>query len=270
MMRRCRPLLGTFVDVTADGAEIIDAAFAEIARVHARLSAHEPDSELSRINLLAHRQPVQVSVETAEVLERALHWSRRTGGLFDVVKAGAESLAAGRIPRHAGQPSPESAHFTALTVDRYFVRLLAPACIDLGGIAKGYAVDHAIVAMRRAGAARGLVNAGGDLFAFGPEPWTVAVADPVMRRPAVELTLSNEALATSALVEGSDAHLPSGSAWISVTVRAPSACDADALTKIAWAAPWNIDGLLDQAGARAFGMRADHRVENIGSRELAA
>ena len=72
VIHRCRPLLGTFVEVTAENADIIDAAFAAIARVHALMSAHEPDSELSRLNRHAHRAPVEVSAETTEVLDRAL------------------------------------------------------------------------------------------------------------------------------------------------------------------------------------------------------
>ena len=270
MIRRCRPLLGTFVEITADASEAAEAGFASIARIHELMSAHEPESELSRINQVAHREPVEVSGDTRQVLERSLCWWRMSAGLFDVVTAGARSLAQGRLPRHSDQCDPGEADSSALIIEDGMVRLTAPACLDLGGIAKGHAVDCAVAAMRSCGASRGLVNAGGDLFGFGPEAWSVAVLDPRTRVPLVEVELHDEALATSAWIDGSAAHLPDGSQWTSVSVRAPSACDADALTKMVWAMPANVGELLDCASASAFGIRQDGVVEEIGQRAIAA
>ena len=270
MIRRCRPLLGTFVEITADATDAIEAGFAAIARIHELMSAHEQASELSRINRVAHREPVEVSAETREVLERALSWWRMSNGLFDIVAAGACSLADGRIPGHSDQCGPVETDSSALIIQDAQVRLAAPACLDLDGIAKGYAVDRAVAAMRSGGASRGLVNAGGDLFGFGHEPWSVTVVDPHTRVPFVEVELRDEALATSAWIDGSAAHLPGPSRWTSVTVRAPNACDADALTKIVWAMPCNVTELLDRAGASAFGIRRDGVVEEIRRQAIAA
>ena len=270
MNRRSRPLLGTYVEITADGREIIEAGFGAVERVHALMSAHDPESELIRINQFAHRAPVEVSAETIEVLERSVQWWRLSGGLFDVVAAGARSLAEGRIPRHSGQGHSAATDSSVLLLSGSTVQLTVAACLDLGGIAKGYAVDRAIAAMRRSGAARGLVNAGGDLFGFGAELWNIGVVDPVTRQPVAEVVLRNEALATSACIEGSSSHLPLGGNWSSVTVRAPSACDADALTKIVWAQPANVGQLLCRAGACAFGIRLDGSIEEIGMPALAA
>lgn len=268
MLHRCRPLLGTYVEVTADGIDAIDAAFEAIALTHRLMSAHEPGSEVSRINRFAHESPVEISDLTREVLERSLQWRKLSAGLFDVVEAGARSVEAGRIPQHADQPSPGSAQ---LSLDGNRARLSAPGCIDLGGIAKGYAVDQAVAAMRRAGASRGLVNAGGDLFAFGPDPWRVEVVHPQSRRPLVEVDLSNEALATSAVLsDGSAAHLPVGAEWMSVSVRAPNACDADALTKLVWSGHPDLMRLLIAFEAAALGTRSDGRVEAIVTESLAA
>jgi thiamine biosynthesis lipoprotein len=270
-MRRCRPLLGTYVEVTADDVEHVEAAFAAIARIHALMSAHESNSDISRINRLGHAGAVEVSNETRDVLERSLAWSQLSNGIFDIVRAGAQSLASRRIPRHEDQPAPEAADSSALALSANAVRLLAPACLDVGGIAKGFAVDQAVAAMRRAGAARGLVNAGGDLFAFGPEPRSAAVVHPQTRVPAVEVELIECGLATSALLgDGSGDHLPSGTDWMSVTVRAQSACDADALTKIAWAAPARLGELLNHWEAVAFGIRPNGLVEAIELNRLAA
>jgi thiamine biosynthesis lipoprotein len=207
---------------------------------------------------------------TALVIERALLWSQASCGVFDVVRAGKTALRTGLLPRHADQPLPEASHWTWLELQGRSVRLHRAGCIDLGGIAKGFAVDRAVAAMRCAGASGGLVNAGGDLFGFGREPWAVAVVEPLTRRPAVELELRNEALATSAIIDGSSAHLQRGARWTSVTVRAANACDADALTKIVWAAPDGLHELLGEAGASAFGIRADGRVEDLALEAVAA
>jgi len=270
-MRRCSPLLGTYVEVTADSAEAIDAAFAAVARIHRLMSAHDPESEVGRINRFGHREPVEVSDETRDVLMRCLHWWRVSGGRFDVVRAGAEAFERGRIPRFVGQAGPATADSSLLSLSGNVVRLAVPACLDFGGIAKGFAVDQAVAAMRRAGAQRGLVNAGGDLSGFGPESWPVAIVDPATRLPAVKVELSNEALATSAIhQDGTAPHLPSRSRWVSVTVRAPNACDADALTKIVWMEAAAASKLLAGAGAAAFGIDASGQVEAIDKQALAA
>src|SRR5437870_12383606 len=101
IVRRCRPLLGTFVEVAAEREEAIEAAFAAVSQVHRLMSAHEPDSDVSRINRFAHLRPVAVHEWTARVIERALFWSKRTEGAFDVVRAGKAALERGLMPRHA-------------------------------------------------------------------------------------------------------------------------------------------------------------------------
>ena len=275
-MKRCRPLLGTFVEIECDSAEAIDAAFAAVEHVHRMMSAHNPDSELSKVNHSAHRIPITVSEPTAAVLLRAAHWASVTDGDFDIVRAGGGAVARGGLPIHPGQPQPDPlADWTALRVDGLTVTLDRPACLDVGGIAKGYAVDQAVDVMRRVGATRGLVNAGGDLRSFGSAPWPVAVVDPLTRRPHVMIALDNEALATSAGVPGNGAgldfsHLPSsGRRWLSVSVRAPNACDADALTKVVWAIGEGAAPLLLNHGAGAFAIDAHRRVIPLG-RDLAA
>ena len=270
-MKRCRPLLGTFVEVESDSSAAIDAAFAAVEQIHRLMSAHDPASELSRVNRSAHHTPVTVSAPTAAVLRRAMHWAKLSGGAFDCVRAGRAAIARGALPLHPGQPLPDpAADWCALRLTGHAVTLATPACVDLGGIAKGYAVDLAINAMRRAGAARGLVNAGGDLRGFGEQPWPVAVADPRTRRPLVMIALDNAALATSAGLprarDGLDfAHLPGSlRRWLSVSVRAPNACDADALTKILWTMGDRAGGLLLDHGAEAFAIGVDRRLVPLG------
>lgn len=270
-MRRCRPLLGTFVEVESDNADAIDVAFAAIEQIQRLMSAHDPVSELSKVNRSAHRAPMTVSEPTAAVLQRAAHWASLADGAFDIIRAGRQALARGALPIHPGQPLPDPlADWTALRLEGRTVTLDRPACLDVGGIAKGYAVDQAVEAMRRTGATRGLVNAGGDLRSFGSEPWPVAVVDPLTRRPQVMIALDNEALATSAGVPGKGAalafrHLPSSSGrWLSVSVRAPNACDADALTKVVWAMGDGAAAMLLDHGAVAFAIDANRRVNALG------
>lgn len=273
MLRRCRPLLGTFVEVNADWGLAIEAAFGAIERVHRLMSAHQPDSDVSRINRFAHLEPVEVDEATARVIQRALFWAKRSGGVFDIVRAGKAAVERALLPRHDDQPQPVAADWTYLKVHGCAMRLLKPGCIDLGGIAKGFAVDRAVEALREAGCERGLINAGGDLRAFGPEPWPVEVVDPVSRQPIAAVELQEAAFATSAGIPSGNGelsfnHLADAEPyWISASVLAPTACDADALTKIVWNNRDTAAPLLDQAHAKSFGVTRDGRIESITEAE---
>lgn len=275
MPRRCRPLLGTFVEITSDREGAIDAAFDAIAQVHRLMSAHEPDSDLSRINRFGHQRAVEVHDWTARVLERALYWARESAGAFDPVRAGSEALRSHLIPRHADQPQPRAAHWTWLELQGRSVQSMKPLCIDLGGIAKGFAVDRAVDVLRGAGCEQGLVNAGGDIRGFGPRPWAISIVDPLTRRTAAEVQIIDWALATSAGLR-TDAglnfdHLGGGSpCWTSVSVLTATACDADALTKLAWAGAECLELVLATNGAAAIGIRTDGVVEPIGQSEVRA
>ena len=250
---RCRPLLGTFVEITGDEAAI-EAGFEAIERAHRLMSAHDPDSDLSRINRFAHERPVEVDGWTSAVLERALFWSRHSEGAFDMVAAGAAAIDGGYLPLHPGQPRPAAAHWTWIEICGRTVRLLKPACIDLGGIAKGFAVDRAVAAMKAAGAEAGLVNAGGDIAGFGPQPWPVQVVQPATRCAIANVAVSNGAIATSSVLpDGSAGHLLRlAGEHVSATVCAPGAMDADALTKIVLSGSPAAVRCLDAAEAQAF------------------
>lgn len=274
-MRRCQPLLGTFVEIDCEDAGAIDVAFDAVARVHRLMSAHEIESDISRINRFGHMRPIEVDDWTARVIERGLFWSRLSNGAFDMVRAGKSAIAKGTIPRHHDQPVPAAGHWTWLEIEGRFVRFLKPGCIDLGGIAKGFAVDRAINVLRRSGCEYGCVNAGGDLAYFGPEAMTVTLVEPMRRKPAGEIDLLEGAIATSAgLPKDGDLsfdHLTNKQGrWTSVTVSAESACDADALTKVVWALGHRAAPLLAFAEAQAFAIRDDAMIEVVGQRALAA
>lgn len=246
-------MLGTFVELKvqaesdAIAAKALADAFAAIAKVQELMSYHDPFSELTRLNCKAERAPVQVNRWTFTVLKTALTLSEQSEGAFDVTIA--PRLASwGYLPRAARVLGGErlATWRDIELIGVCLVRYRRPLHIDLGGIAKGFAVDRAIDAARAAGATAALVNAGGDLRAFGPEPWPVAIRHPAQPgETAHSFALENSALATSAayfsrkkwrgcavcpLVDGVT-RLPCDDR-LSVSVQAPEAMVADALCKI--------------------------------------
>ena len=250
-LRQARPLLGTIVELVADGlgekaarAAMADA-FATVGEVQRRMSYHDPASTLSRINREAARGAVAVDEWTFAVLSAAAEMHRVSGGVFDVAVA-PRLEALGFLPATGARLSFANFSDVELGSDRT-VRFHRPDMrIDLGGIAKGFAVDQAVGALQRSGVPRGLVNAGGDLRAFGGEPFSVAIRHH--ENPRATLTtvaLQNAAIATSAhyfadrLVPGSTAGPiidPRTGAQArrirNASVRADSAMLADALTKV--------------------------------------
>jgi thiamine biosynthesis lipoprotein len=269
MMRRAQPWLGTMVEVSVSGDAghaAIDAAFAAVARVHGLMSFHDAGSDVSRINLAAPGEELAVDAGTWEVLALAGRIATLSGGAFDV--ACAPRLVQWQLlPAPATAPPAPLAMREVLALERDSrVRKLAPGWIELGGIAKGYAVDLAVQALRGAGAESGCVNAGGDLRVFGADAHEVAVRSPhAPTRAATRLMLRDEAIATSgsyfssrtwqgrqvsALLDARDGRPVAGHA--SASVRAPSCVLADALTKVVLATGDISHPALAACGASAF------------------
>lgn len=212
---RAQPLLGTLVSIRVRGLApalaqpLINDAFAVVGEIHRLMSFHEADSDLSRLNRDACTKSVKVDRRTFEVLTVALELSARSGGVFDV--AVGERLAAwGYLPASHLGPRPKAGaswrDIELLAGGR--VRFHRPLWIDLGGIAKGYAVDAAIERLVGGGAAQVLVNAGGDLRVAGPDPERIFLRLPRIPSdglvPAVDLT--NAAMASSSGREHARTH----------------------------------------------------------------
>src|SRR5215468_9986751 len=175
-LRRAQALLGTFVEIDVTAASrssaesAVEEAFSAVADVHRLMSFHEADSDLSRLNRTASSGAVLVHPWTYAVLEMALQINRHSDGAFDIAVAPALQRM-GELP---GVPhvSPSPANIAdvdaiELLADNQ-VRFRSPSVlIDLGGIAKGFAVDRAIAALQSHGVRSAMVNAGGDLAAFG-------------------------------------------------------------------------------------------------------
>jgi thiamine biosynthesis lipoprotein len=167
---RARPLLGTLVEITASGIfpdkvqSAIDCAFDEVERVHALMSYHAADSDVSRINREAFDHPVQVDEHTMRVLTAAYEMSEASSGQFDITVAPTLTKL-GFLPRRPDLPrisgQGDWRHVNLLDGNR--VRLTRRLRIDLSGIAKGYAVDLAIQALASCDMTAGKVNAGGDM-----------------------------------------------------------------------------------------------------------
>ena len=259
MRRRARPLLGTLVEVRALADEAaLDAAFDQVAQVHRLMSFHDAASDVRAIARARAGDRVRVHAHTAAVLRRAQRWARLSDGAFDAGCA-ARAVAAGWLPAPADATPPGTLAFEdALDVDGRDVRVRAPVWLDFGGIAKGYAVDRAVCALRRAGVAAGTVNAGGDLRVFGAQAETVLVRSPFDASQLWPVAaLRDSACATSASGAVAARGAAAGEAPRSVTVFAPTACAADALTKIVWQQGTRSAALLRRARAQAFVVQAD-------------
>jgi thiamine biosynthesis lipoprotein len=268
VIRRARPLLGTFVEIAACARDAererraVAAAFDAVAQVHGRMSFHAPSSDLARLNRRAHLEPVAVAPDTFAVLERAAFFAAESDGLFDCT-VGAVLVRAGRLPAHPGSATGAGTWRDVELLPDRRVRFARPLALDLGGIAKGWAVDRAIEALERHGVRSGLVNAGGDLRATGERAWPLAIRLPGARAQAIRLApLRGEAVATTAFARGAAASRVvdprTGAirrAARSVSVFAPRCIDADALTKIAWLGP-PPEALLERLGARVLELRA--------------
>jgi thiamine biosynthesis lipoprotein len=268
--RRCRPLLGTFIEirVSADdereAERAIARAFDAAAEVHRLMSFHEAESELSLLNREARRCDVAVHPWTFEVLAFAQLLARTTRGAFDVT-IGAQLVEWEYLPWTESGPTGGDYRSVEL-LDRCRVRFHDNLLIDLGGIAKGFAVDKAVDALKAEGIVSGLVNAGGDMRAFGSADQSVFVRSPDESALLTYLlTLKNAALATSAPTPSAKSvggrrvsALVSGRARepllqpVSVSVKAPTCMAADALTKVVLAADCESAPILRSMGALAY------------------
>jgi thiamine biosynthesis lipoprotein len=272
-LRRARPLLGTLVEIrldtglaTAQAQHAVQRAFAAVAEVQSLMSYHDPDSEISRINREGFERDVTVSQPTWEVLNAALQISEQSDGLFDVTVAPVLSRY-GFLPHHPAhhdaEPDADWRDIKLLPGRR--VRLARRVSIDLGGIAKGYAVDRAVAALQECGVEAGCVNAGGDMRVFGNDSQMLHLRHP--RRATALLPAGNitGAAATSAIYFSSRLeagrrvtplvdprnHLPC-EAERSVTILADDCMTADALTKVFYADPARGSKLLPAFNARAL------------------
>ena len=257
-------IMGTriFVELWSDdaaaGQQAIDAVMDEMRHIDDSMSTFKPTSEVSKVNALAAKQSVVVSPELFQLLQTSLEYSRITEGAFDITYA-----SVGYMYDFHTQKRPTADQIkAALPAISYRHLLLDPKTrsvhysqpgvrIDLGGIAKGYAVDRGIEILLARGIKNALVNAGGDSRVIGDRrgrPWMVGIQNPDHEDELVtRFPLVNEAFSTSGDYERYfidhgvryhhiiDPHTGDSARKVrSATVIAPTATRTDGLSKTAF------------------------------------
>jgi thiamine biosynthesis lipoprotein len=258
--------MGTLFEITvsapgesaaAAAGPAMDRAFETVARLDTLLSTYKPYSDISAVNLYAGGEPVEVDPLALAVLDSSITYWRLTGGAFDPTVGPLLDLWGFRGGRPR-VPGPDEISSALGLVSAATIELDSPAGtarlpavgqkLDLGGIAKGYALDHAAKALLRAGIGNALLNFGGNLLfmgeAPGGAPWRAGVAHPrspglvVAAFPARDVAVSTSGDYENFFVAGGDrySHImdprsgrPS-SDICSATVIAPAGTGSDALS----------------------------------------
>lgn len=252
MLRRAKPLLGTLVEIAFEPATLnahqanalMAQAFSRIQGISDSLSFHSSNSELTRLNQAWGRW-CPMSQDGVRVLTLAKGLGALSQDKFNCT-VGGELVALNALPNHFSHEVLPQGCWRDIQIRHQGAKLLRPVLVTLDGIAKGYAVDMAVSLLKRAGITAGWVNAGGDLRVFG------AAQLPVSQRSldgfSQPIILTNTALASSRITSYFDADYPAlfippnsnkpsdeqpiQSECI-ISVSAPFAWRADALTKIA-------------------------------------
>jgi thiamine biosynthesis lipoprotein len=307
--KRVRPLLGTYVEISLEGKAdttllqaCITAGFEAMSAIDRLMSLHKPKSDISRLNWAVPGTWVRLSPQTTTVLRAAQELYQSSRGIFDIrcgsvlmkrkiyknVNVGPLLEAAGDDVMKKTSSSPAGVSHTSnalmeygptlpLEIRRTSARKMGPWILDLGGLAKGYAVDCAVAAIQRK--TRGLhlngtVNAGGDLRTWGKGYRSVQVSNPT-KTWARSFPAHQTAVATSSgrstsmkrLTPGAQVHMPSGTSsrtTKTVTVFASRCLWADALTKVALMAPAaQAAKTLAHHRARAVIFQSNGRIDKV-------
>jgi thiamine biosynthesis lipoprotein len=259
-------IMGTriFVELWAEdrdqqrAEQAIDAVMNEMRHIDDSMSVYKSTSEVSRVNALAAKQPVKISRELFRLLTTALEYSRITEGAFDITYASVGYMYDFREHRRPSEQQIESAlpavnyRHVLLDAARSTVRFSQPGVrIDLGGIAKGYAVDRGIEILQARGFTHALVNAGGDSRVIGDrfgKPWIIGIRHPdhpdqvITRVPLTDRAFSTSGDYERYFDEGGvryhhiiDPHTGHSASKVrSATVMAPTATRTDGLSKTAF------------------------------------
>ncbi|MEK6322161.1 MAG: FAD:protein FMN transferase [Acidobacteriota bacterium] len=265
MYQEARRLMWTKFEIAAYGAdrsrlaEAANAAFDEIDRLDRQMSNYSPASELSYINRNAASEDVIVEKELFDFLKLSLDYSRTTGGAFDIT-VGPLMKAWGFFNKQGRVPEPSELKKAAARVGFRHVLLNERTRsirfdregveLDLGGIAKGYAVDRAAEILRASGVTSALITSGSSsIYAIGAPPgqtaWRVEVSDPMDRsRQLAAIDLKDQSVSTSGchektfeagrktychIMDPRTGHPIEG--LLSATIITPAGVEAEALSK---------------------------------------
>lgn len=192
----------------------IDAAFEKIFEIDRLANRYDPNSQLSKVNRLAGREKVKVDKELFDILQKSINYYRASDGAFDVTVGPLVDLwrtcaEANSIPSDKQITDAKKlvgSDKLLLDSNDFSVRFAVEGMsLDLGGIAKGFAVDLAKDQMLKAGASGGFIAIGGEIGCFGNtednENWTVGIQNPFAadngENPILKLALSNVNISTS-------------------------------------------------------------------------
>ena len=208
-------VMGTVFEIAAysespeKASAAIDKAMEEIVRIDDVMSNYKPESALSRLNRSAHFQTQKVPSDLYRAIERAVQFSRLSGGKFDITVAPLVNLWKGALS-NGSMPTPEQQRQAQDCVGYEKIELTPPdqitfhsSCmqVDLGAIGKGYAIDRAGDILRSSGIEEAFLNSGGStILAIGAPPgqagWLVHLRDP-SRRIDPYVMLKDESVSTS-------------------------------------------------------------------------
>jgi len=221
---KSRPLLHTFVQIKLSSPKadrVIDAAFQEMTRVNGLLNNYDPASEVSRINAAAGHHFVEISFETAAVLQSALRVAKLSDGAFDFTVGPLLKVwgfSTDQPGRDGDGPSAEELARAKSLVgyDQFLIRSAADGSnnpfsaklakkgmyLDVGAFSKGYVADCAMALIRKNGVQSALVTAGGTVVAMGVKPdrscWTIGIRHPRKAGGMLAaIELENRAVSTS-------------------------------------------------------------------------
>jgi thiamine biosynthesis lipoprotein len=213
-LSRSEAIMGTSCSVElwsedrAKGEAAISSVFDDMRRIDRLMSTWKEDTEISKVNREAAKHPVQVSAELFGLLQESVRYSELTHGAFDITYASVGYLYDFKKGVHPGQEAIAAAlpgiNWRHMVLDAakstvFFQR--AGMRIDLGGIAKGHAVDRGIELLQKQGITRAMVNSGGDTRIIGDRfgrPWVVGVRDPDHEgKTFLRLPLTDTAFSTS-------------------------------------------------------------------------
>jgi thiamine biosynthesis lipoprotein len=218
MSMACAYAIVAYGDDAGELPRSVEAAFDEVDRIDRLMSHYRPESPLSRLNREAALGPVAVDPELFDFIAESLRYSRDAGGAFDItvgplMKSWGFFRGGGRVPSDdelAELRQRVGYQHVVLDAQARTIRFDHPGVeLDLGGIAKGYAVDRAVAVLRNAGVGAALVSAGGStVFGLGAPPgqpaWDISVQDPVdPAAAAFTVRLRDRALSVSGSYEKS-------------------------------------------------------------------
>jgi thiamine biosynthesis lipoprotein len=203
-----RMTIEVWADTAVKGNAAIDAVLADMRRLDEAMSTYKPTSEVSRVNAEAAQHPVKISKELFDLLSQAVEFSRLTNGAFDITYASVgfmydfrkhEKPDAKQIA--AALPAVNYRHLLLDAKQQTIKFSQAGVRIDLGGLAKGYAVDRGIALLKLRGIDHASVSAGGDSRIIGDrfgKPWIVGIRHPDDASKIIaKIPLTDAALSTS-------------------------------------------------------------------------